>query len=437
MEKSIRFEPKNENLFRIQLLNYINLNSSGLLLETLASGANTPENSGDNYQLLAAIANQNKTINKQNNLTSTILDKKWWFGFITYELKNKLENLYSKNPLTIHLPELHFFSPSFIIIKKNNQWHLIYNSKNNSQQEASEKIKEIEAIEIKTQETKSSIDIKNRQSKDEYLDAINKIKDHIHRGDIYEMNYCMEFYSKEAIINPIDTYLQLSSTSPVPFAAFLKFNDIYLISASPERFLLKKNSKLISQPIKGTCARSSSKKNDLIAKHNLQNNPKERSENIMITDMVRNDLSRIAVKGSVNVDELCEVYSFKQVHQMISTISAISDPQFEIKDIIKNTFPIGSMTGAPKIKAMEIIDEYETQQRGLYSGAVGYIDPEGNFDFNVVIRSIVYDSRSNYLSFMAGSAITALSDPEMEYDECLLKAAAIRTILTQNNSEPC
>jgi len=201
------------------------------------------------------------------------------------------------------------------------------------------------------------------------------------------------------------------------------------LSASPERFLKKINNKLISQPIKGTIKRGGSKIEDENLKFALKNDNKELAENIMIVDLVRNDLTRTVLNASVKVEELCEIYSFKQVHQMISTISAEIDNNLALSDIFKNTFPMGSMTGAPKIRAMEIIEKYEKTKRGLYSGAVGYINPKGDFDFNVVIRSIFYNSENNYLSFTVGGAITANSVPENEYNECLLKAKAILEVL--------
>ena len=164
-------------------------------------------------------------------------------------------------------------------------------------------------------------------------------------------------------------------------------------------------------------------------KQKLATDIKERSENVMIVDLVRNDLAKTAIKGSVEVEELCKVYTFDQVHQMISTvISQVSD-QVHPVDILKTTFPMGSMTGAPKISAMKIIETLEETKRGLYSGAVGYFTPEGDFDFNVVIRSILYNSSKKYVSYSVGGAITAKSDPLSEYEECLVKAKAMRQVL--------
>ena len=252
---------------------------------------------------------------------------------------------------------------------------------------------------------------------------------HIKRGDIYEANICQEFYSEAAKINPLETFFQLNEISKPPFSVFLKLNHLFALSASPERYLKRVENTIISQPIKGTAKRLKDKTEDLKMVRQLAADPKERSENIMITDLVRNDLSRIAVKGSVAVDELCAIYTFEQVHQMISTIRCTVAPNTSSVEVLRNTFPMGSMTGAPKISAMKIIEEIEDAKRGLYSGAIGYFSPSGDFDFNVVIRSILYNSLKEYVSFSVGSAITINSIPEKEYEECLLKAKAMRQVL--------
>src|SRR5690606_11612821 len=252
---------------------------------------------------------------------------------------------------------------------------------------------------------------------------------HIHRGDVYEANFCQEFYALNAVIDPVQTYNKLNSISKPPFATFLKMDDKYLLSASPERYLKKEGKKIISQPIKGTAKRADTALEDDLFRFSLENDPKERSENIMIVDLVRNDLSRIAKKGSVKVKELCKVYTFEQVHQMISTVEAEVEDHIHPVEIIKATFPMGSMTGAPKISAMKVIEEVEETKRGLYSGAVGYFKPSGDFDFNVIIRSILYNKTEKYVSYSVGSAITSKSTPEKEYEECLVKAKAMKQVL--------
>ncbi|HKJ07092.1 MAG TPA: anthranilate synthase component I family protein, partial [Flavobacteriaceae bacterium] len=271
--------------------------------------------------------------------------------------------------------------------------------------------------------------IKQRIDKNSYLKKVNNILNHIYRGNIYEANFCQEFYSEKTTINPVNTYLKLNEISKPPFASFLKINNKYLLSASPERYLQKQGTTVISQPIKGTAKRALDEIEDQKLIAELENNNKERAENIMIVDLVRNDLSHFAKKGTVKVNELCKVYTFKQVHQLISTVSCEVSKNIDVVDLIKKTFPMGSMTGAPKISAMQIIEALEETKRGLYSGAVGYFTPDDDFDFNVVIRSILYNETEKYVSYSVGSAITAKSNPENEYEECLLKAKAMQQVL--------
>ena len=281
----------------------------------------------------------------------------------------------------------------------------------------------------KNKKLKSDIKIKLRIHKDEYHKKVTKVLDHIKRGNIYEANFCQEFYAENATINPLEVYNHLNKISEPPFAAFLKIEHQYLLSATPERYIKKEGNKIISQPIKGTAKRLRSKIDDEKIASDLSRDIKERSENVMIVDLVRNDLSKTAKIGSVKVEELCKVYTFKQVHQMISTVvSEINETTHPI-DILQSTFPMGSMTGAPKVSAMKIIEELEETKRGLYSGTVGYFTPTGDFDFNVVIRSIFYNEEKKYVSYSVGGAITAKSIPEKEYEECLLKAKAMKYVL--------
>lgn len=271
--------------------------------------------------------------------------------------------------------------------------------------------------------------IKTRENKSSYIKKVNALKQHIQRGNIYEVNFCMEFFAEDVKINPFELYQKLIEISPMPFSCFVKHQNKYLLCASPERFLKKTNSKLLSQPIKGTIKRGINSEEDFRLKEELKNSRKEQSENVMIVDLVRNDLSRIAEKGSVKVDELFGIYSFPQWHQMISTISCNIKHDVSFEEILKATFPMGSMTGAPKISAMKLIEKFESTKRGMYSGSVGIMMPNGDFDLNVVIRSVQYNADTGYLSFMVGSAITIHSDAEKEYEECLLKAKAILSVL--------
>jgi para-aminobenzoate synthetase component 1 len=355
--------------------------------------------------------------------------KDWLFGYLTYDLKNDTEALQSRNYDGLEFPDLFFFQPKKLFLLKGNQLEIQYlNMCDDEVEDDFEAILKHSETTIKTNE---SLLIQQRISKEFYLEKVSKMLNYINNGNIYEANFCMEFYA-EGTINPMTKFQRLNEISKPPFAVYLKNNKQFLLSASPERYLKKEGEKIISQPIKGTSKRFSDTKEDEISKENLALDLKERSENIMITDLVRNDLSRTAQKGSVQVEELCGIYSFLQVHQMISTITSIIDNQNAVIEVLKTTYPMGSMTGAPKISAMKIIEELEETKRGLYSGTVGYFTPNGDFDFNVVIRSILYNQEKQYVSFSVGSAITSLSIPEKEYEECLLKANAMFNVLNCN-----
>ncbi|MFD2098464.1 anthranilate synthase component I family protein [Flagellimonas iocasae] len=353
----------------------------------------------------------------------------WLFGFFTYDIKNQLEDLVSQNFDGLGFPTLHFFQPSKIIKCIGGNLHFMYLE--DCADEIESDFAQIKAlVNFEKSETEQSpVKIKMRIHKDAYFEKVTQLLEHIHRGDVYEANFCQEFYAEDVSIDPWETYQRLNSISEPPFATFMRLEDKYLMCASPERYLRKQGSTLISQPIKGTARRDDNETEDEKLKHQLALDEKERAENIMITDLVRNDLSKSALRGSVEVEELCKVYTYKQVHQMISTVIAEIPADKNPVELIEETFPMGSMTGAPKISAMKIIEELEETKRGLYSGAVGYFDPDGNFDFNVVIRSILYNSTRNYVSYSVGSAITAKSNPEHEYQECLLKAKAMRSVL--------
>nr|WP_262920496.1 aminodeoxychorismate synthase component I [Hanstruepera flava] len=366
-----------------------------------------------------------ETFEKLKDYQSATTD--WIFGYLTYDLKNATENLESNNFDGLQFPDLFFFQPQKLFLIKDNKITMSY--LNVVADEIETDFKTITNFNASVHDEKSSVKIKLRMHRDEYFKKLNTMLEHIHRGDIYEANFCQEFYAEDTQINPLDTYLKLNNISKPPFATFLKLDDKYALSASPERYLKKTGNSIISQPIKGTAKRSDNLEEDNKLKAVLFQDEKERSENIMIVDLVRNDLSKTALKGSVQVSELCKVYTFKQVHQMISTITSEIDSKTHPVDVLKTTFPMGSMTGAPKVSAMKIIEELEETKRGLYSGAMGYFSPQGDFDFNVVIRSILYNDTNKYVSYSVGGAITAKSDILSEYEECLVKARAMREVL--------
>lgn len=351
---------------------------------------------------------------------------KWIFGHIAYDIKNQVESLYSNHPDHIAFPDLFFYIPSVVLLLHKNEVQIItYDGS-----DASQIYREINTTQPLKLTQQSSVNIQSRMDREVYISTIEQLKNHILRGDCYEINYCQEFYATDITIDPLSLYQQLTALSPNPFSCYYRYQDRYLLCASPERFLQKKGNTLRSQPIKGTIRRNlTHTEDDILLVQSLRESEKDKSENVMVVDLVRNDLSKVCKEGTVSVTELFGIYSFPQVHQMISTIEGELDQQYSFTDILKACFPMGSMTGAPKKRVMELIEQYEKTKRGLYSGAVGYISPTGDFDFNVVIRSILYNSSNQYLGYQVGGGITFYSEAEKEYEECLLKAEAIRKVL--------
>lgn len=430
MAQASTIEIDNLPAFKLHVLNWIQQFDVACIYDSNILNNPLHAYSHHSYDYIIAVGVHSQI---SSNINSTLTDidnvinekPGWYFGLLSYELKNCIENLDSKNADELYWPEFYFFTPQVLILVNKNQAEIQTNDGYSTTPESV--FNEIMSVSEFNSRFYFTGKMQARITKDKYLENITEIKKHILRGDIYEVNFCQEFFSYSEF-NPYSAYLELSKISPSPFGCFFKLNNKYLLSASPERYLKKTGNMLISQPIKGTAARVKDIEKDTRQKVNLSCNDKERAENIMIVDLVRNDLSKIAENNSVKVDELCGVYTFKQVHQLISTISCTLKTQ-SFEKIIKATFPMGSMTGAPKISAMQIAEKYEAAKRGLYSGSVGYITPDNNFDFNVVIRSLQYNSENKYLSYMVGGAITAYSDAEKEYEECLLKASAIEVLL--------
>lgn len=359
-------------------------------------------------------------------------NSKYIFGTLSYNLKNELFNLKSEKKDNLNFPTVIFWIPEYVVKIQNENFEFVQGEKT---EESFKFLNEFIEEETDLNFHRFDNELIARTKKSDYIDKVKKIKSYLQRGDIYEANFCQEFYAENITIPfELDLYFKLNDIAKAPFSSFLKIDEFTVFCNSPERFIQLKNNKLISQPIKGTAARDSDKSIDEANKLNLKNNQKERSENIMIVDLVRNDLSKIAEKNSVHVDELCEIYSFPTVHQMISTISCIPKRGTNFTDILRATFPMGSMTGAPKISAMEIIDELEDFNRGLYSGSIGYIAPTGEFDFNVVIRSLIYNSEKKYVSCSVGSAITILSDEEKEFEECQIKVDKLLSVLRNHEN---
>jgi len=417
----------NPEKFKEQLLTWANKHKTCIVLDS-----NSHENQYSSFDFLVAVGvkSQLKLENSQaafkqlkqyyGNTNDTI------FGYLSYDLKNNLEKLDSKNNDLLQFPELYFFQAKKIFKITNNQLEINYLEMGSK--EINSDLAAIKAVNI-LEKSNTKINLTNRVSKENYINTITQIKENIQQGQYYELNYCQEFYSDDTTINPLTVYRRLNDISKAPFASYFKHQELHVLASSPERFLKKINNKIISQPIKGTSKRGKTIQQDLALKANLAQDSKERAENIMIVDLVRNDMAKIARKGTVSVPELCQIYTFDQVHQMISTVEATVAKNTNPIDIISNLFPIGSMTGAPKLAAMQYIECYENSKRGLYAGAIGYITAQGDFDFNVVIRSILYNAKTKKLSFSVGGAITALSNAETEYEECLIKADAMFKVL--------
>ncbi|HSK11957.1 MAG TPA: anthranilate synthase component I family protein [Phnomibacter sp.] len=352
----------------------------------------------------------------------------WIFGHISYDLKQHLHGPYSSRPDPIGFSLMHFFVPEICVALSGGKaeitsyapstdpaafWELVGSTRPDPSGDGP-----------------TGADIRARMDHATYMHTIKQLQGHILRGDCYEINFCQEFFAEGVRLSPVDTYHALVKASPNPFSCYYRQGHAHLMCASPERFLAKRGSKIYSQPIKGTAARHlSDPEADVAARDALLHSPKERSENVMVVDLVRNDLSQVCAAGTVQVDELYGLYTYPQVHQMISTISGTLLPHVRFSDILTATFPMGSMTGAPKHRVMQLIDEYEPSRRGLFSGSVGYFSPEGDLDLNVVIRSILYNDATNYLSYQVGSGITWYADAEQEFEECKLKAQAIREVL--------
>nr|WP_246601747.1 anthranilate synthase component I family protein [Hymenobacter profundi] len=349
------------------------------------------------------------------------------FGILTYELKNEIEALHSHNFTGLEWPTLHFFTPQTWLHWRKDALEI--------HGDTDEVLAAILDTVPPTPAAPRVATMRPRLPKADYTAAVEAVREDILNGEVYELNLCMEFFAEDVVLDPVATYLRLNEASPMPFAGFYKLADHYLLCASPERFLSQHESVILSQPIKGTIRRGTTPAEDEQQRYQLLHNEKERAENLMIVDLVRNDLARVAQTGSVRVPELFGLYPFRHVWQMISTIEAELRPDADLVDILRATFPMGSMTGAPKIRAMQLIEQYERTRRGLYSGCLGYAWPNGSFEFNVVIRSMQYRADTGYLSFQVGSAITYDSVPEQEYAECLLKAKAMLEVLGAEVSE--
>lgn len=353
--------------------------------------------------------------------------KDWLFGHICYDYKNDLEPaLFSRKESHAGFPLFRFFIPQTVchINAGQTEWTI------ESFDKPEDVFNAISAVESFQEATLPQLQFTQVTGKEMYLKTVEQLREHIRNGDCYEINYCNKGFCTGAEIDPLTVFNKLNGLSPAPFAAYYRLDNSYMMCASPERYLQKTGTRMLSQPMKGTARRDADEQQDEQLKQGLKNNIKERAENVMIVDLVRNDLARSCETGSVQVDELFGIYTYPQVHQMISTVSATLKAGVPFTDAIRYSFPMGSMTGAPKFKVMQLIEHYEQSRRELFSGSVGYITPEGDFDFNVIIRSLFYNAATRYLCYQAGGAITWDSNAEQEWQEMRLKAWALEKLFS-------
>lgn len=338
----------------------------------------------------------------------------WLFGFAGYDLKNFTENLTSQNPPLTNIPDLYFMEPDILIQIGENEVNLL-----DGTPDPEGEVRSILPGSVESE-------LQPLLAKEEYIENVKTIQQRIHQGDFYEMNYTFPLCGSY-VGDPYWLYSRMREVNPVPFGAFISDENFSACCASPERFLKKDGLAIRSEPIKGTAPRSFDGEMDKINKEQLLNE-KNRAENLMIVDLVRHDLSRVSRPGSVKVSNLYDVQTFGTVHQLISTVESVAYENVDPVDIIKSCFPMGSMTGAPKIEVMKTIDELEIYKRGLYSGAIGYMTPDDDFDFNVVIRTAIL--QGNSLFYPVGGAITSDSNPEAEWEESLIKSRSLTEIFT-------
>ena len=395
LESQMEKHPSSRNTFlAAKAENWISVKGDEVII---SEAGNTSVQKADPWKLLKDFKSRNE----------------WIFGYMGYDLKNSVENLNSENEPLVEAPDMYFFSPQLLLkIDQDEEISIL-------------KGEPPDVFEGVAESGEFRLSAKNYLSKEEYLQKVKKVQHDIFEGEYYELNltHALEF---EFSGDSLRLFEQMKKVSPVPFAAYLHTPEVDVCCASPERFLAKKGNRVWSQPIKGTANRLAENEEGI---RDLRNSEKERAENLMIVDLVRNDLNRIAIPDSVHVKDLFEIQSFETVHQMVSTVECEVENGVQAVDIIKACFPMGSMTGAPKIAAMKAIERYENYKRGIYSGAIGYIDPDGNFDLNVVIRTAII--QNGKLIFPVGGAITGDSVPEKEWEETWIKAKTITSLLTE------
>lgn len=354
-----------------------------------------------------------------------------YIGYISYDAGRMIEKLSNTAKEDFKIPDMRFILYNNIIIfdlinKKSYITSLGLKSKVDKSIDVIEnrilKAKPSGKIDI----SKSNTEFYSNFTKDEYIKAVIAMKEYIRNGDIYIANMTQRFYC-ECIEEAFKIYSKLRSINEAPFSAYLNYKDFQVISSSPERFIQIKDRKVNTRPIKGTRPRGNNKEEDNYYRKELQNSEKDKSELLMIVDLERNDLSKVCTPDSVDVSELFKIEEYATVFHLVSTINGVLEEGNSAVKCMREAYPGGSITGAPKIRAMEIIEELEGIKRNIYTGSIGYFDLRGNSDFNIVIRTILKKEDKAY--FGVGGGITWESNEEEEYEETLQKAKALMRVL--------
>ena len=353
-------------------------------------------------------------------------------GYLGYDLCHHVEELPNTVTDDVNIPDMFFgFYDGIVIIdhleeKKYIAAMGIEEDAESKAEKIEKKLKSEKKINSEKSYRAEDVQFNCNMTKDYYLNSIQRVKDYIAAGDIYQINFTQRFDCK-LNKSPLELYERLRNTNPAPFASYMSFGEGEIVCCSPERFISVKDGVLETRPIKGTIARGETPEEDAANKEVLINSEKDRSELLMIVDLERNDLGRVSEVGSVEVTELFHIEEYATVFQQVSTVKSIKRRDVGLSELLKATFPGGSITGAPKIRAMEVIDELETTSRNLYTGSIGYIGFDGDLDLNIVIRTVVCKDERAY--FQVGGGIVWDSDPESEYEESVLKGRALKEAL--------
>jgi len=389
----------------------------------LDSNGNTQDTYGK-YEFIAGCADH-LAFTKKNDKEFLSYYPGLLFGGLSYPALQQTEPIQEAlKPDRISFPPFFFFAPQFILRKSYGESFVIVEA-----EEPEAWIQKLESLHIPedvflpfpcSEKPESGISVQA------YKDKVLQIQSYITEGLVYEANLSRNLYVSAELKNPHCIFPLWVKNSPSPFSAYFKWEHLYVYSSSPERFMANRSGKLISQPIKGTARRMDDLVTDLKVQASLQASQKDRAENLMIVDLVRNDLNKSCIPGTVEVPELCGLHSFPWVHHLISTITGTLRNDLSPEEALLYAFPPGSMTGAPKVSAMKIINNLEPEGRGLFAGCIGYKEAKDSFDFNVIIRTLIYDAKQHLLAYHAGGAVTIDSDPAEEYDETVAKAAGLK-----------